>query len=98
VADAPRATAETSVRIRNLYSKDPSMNLENIIRLFAGTVILISLSLGAAASPLFHSSHWLWLTAFVGFNLLQSSFTRLCPLETVLRKLGVKSSGAACGV
>ena len=74
------------------------MNLENIIRLFAGTVILISLALGAAASPLFQSSHWLWLTAFVGFNLLQSSFTRLCPLETVLRKLGVKSGGAACGV
>jgi len=74
------------------------MNIENIIRLFAGTVVLVSLALGAAASPLFHSAHWLWLTAFVGFNLLQSSFTRLCPLETALRKLGLKSSGAACGV
>ena len=74
------------------------MNIENIIRLFAGTVVLVSLALGAAASPLFHSAHGLWLTAFVGFNLLQSSFTRLCPLETVLRKLGLKSSGAACGV
>jgi hypothetical protein len=74
------------------------MNIENLIRLFAGTVILVSLALGAAASPLFHSSHWLWLTAFVGVNLFQSSFTRLCPLETVLRKLGLKSGGAACGV
>lgn len=74
------------------------MNIENVIRMFAGTVILISLALGVAESPLFHSSHWLWLTAFVGFNLLQSSFTRLCPLETVLRKLGLKSSGSACSV
>jgi len=81
-----------------LSSKERFMNIENIIRLFAGTVVLVSLALGAAASPLFHSAHWLWLTAFVGFNLLQSSFTRLCPLETVLRKLGLKSSGAACGV
>jgi hypothetical protein len=81
---------------RNLSGVD--MNLENIIRAFAGTVILISLALGMAASPLFHSANWLWLTAFVGFNLLQSSFTRLCPLETMLRKLGVKSTGAACGI
>lgn len=74
------------------------MNIENLIRLFAGTVILVSLALGAAVSPLFHSAHWLWLTAFVGFNLLQSSFTHLCPLESVLRRLGLKSGGAACGV
>ncbi|HEX6016627.1 MAG TPA: DUF2892 domain-containing protein [Burkholderiaceae bacterium] len=74
------------------------MQLENVIRLFAGTVILVSLALGAAASPLFHSAHWLWLTAFVGFNLAQSSLTGLCPLETILRRLGLKSGGAACGV
>ncbi|MBL8325189.1 MAG: DUF2892 domain-containing protein [Rubrivivax sp.] len=72
------------------------MSIENVIRLFAGTVILLSLALGAMASPLFHSSHWLWLTAFVGFNLFQSSFTRLCPLERVLARLGLKSGGAAC--
>lgn len=74
------------------------MNIENVIRLFAGTVILASLALGAQASPLFHSSNWLWLTAFVGANLLQSSLTGLCPLQTVLRKLGLKSGGAACGI
>lgn len=74
------------------------MNIENLIRLFAGTMILVSLALGVAASPVFQSSHWLWLTAFVGANLLQSSFTRLCPLEAVLRKLGFKSAGAACGI
>jgi hypothetical protein len=73
------------------------MGIENIIRMFAGSVILVSLGFGVAASPLFHSSHWLWLTAFVGANLLQSSFTRLCPLEGILRRLGVKSGGAACG-
>ena len=74
------------------------MNIENVIRLFAGTVILVSLALGAAASPVFQSSNWLWLTAFVGFNLFQSSLTGLCPLQTVLRKLGFKSGGAACGI
>ena len=74
------------------------MQIENVIRLFAGIVILVSLSFGAAASPLFHSANWLWLTAFVGVNLAQSSLTGLCPLETILRKLGLKSGGAACGV
>lgn len=74
------------------------MQIENVIRLFAGLVILVSLALGAAASPLFHSSNWLWLTAFVGVNLSQSSLTGLCPLETILRRLGLKSGGAACGV
>lgn len=73
------------------------MNIENVIRMFAGTVILVSLALGVQASPLFHSVNWLWLTLFVGANLLQSSFTRLCPLESILRKLGMKSGGAACG-
>ena len=73
------------------------MSIENIIRMFAGSVILVSLAFGVAASPLFHSSHWLWLTAFVGANLLQSSFTRLCPLEGILRRLGAKSGGTACG-
>ncbi len=72
------------------------MTVENTIRMFAGTVILLSLAFGVAASPLFHSANWLWLTAFVGANLLQSSITRLCPLETILRKLGMKNGEAAC--
>ncbi len=72
------------------------MTIESVIRMFAGTVILVSLAFGVEASPLFHSSHWLWLTAFVGANLLQSSVTGLCPLEPILRKLGMKSGGAAC--
>ncbi|MEZ5740444.1 MAG: DUF2892 domain-containing protein [Burkholderiaceae bacterium] len=60
---------------------------EKIIRIFAGAVILVSLALGASGSPLFISAKWLWLTAFVGANLLQSAFTGLCPLDTMLRKV-----------
>lgn len=65
------------------------MTTDRIVRIVAGTFVLLSLSLGVAASPLFHSSNWLWFTAFVGANLLQSGFTRFCPLEIVLKKLGV---------
>ena len=42
----------------------------------------------------YHSSYWLWFTAFVGFNLLQSSLTNFCPLELILKKLGV--GGSCC--
>jgi hypothetical protein len=59
-----------------------------ITRLIAGTFILVSLALGVPSSPLFVSPWWLALTAFVGANLLQSSFTRWCPLEIILRKFG----------
>jgi hypothetical protein len=59
-----------------------------IVRLFAGTFILVSLALGVPGSYL--STWWLAFTAFVGLNLLQSSFTCWCPLEIVLRKLGVR--------
>ncbi len=69
------------------------MNSERIIRIMAGSFVLISLLLGAPASPLYHSSYWLWFTVFVGFNLLQSGFTRFCPAELILWKLGVKSAG-----
>ena len=70
------------------------MSIERIIRIFAGAVVLLSLALGAQASPLFHSANWLWLTAFVGANLFQSGITRFCPLEIFLRKAGVKSAAA----
>ncbi len=61
-----------------------------IVRLFAGSFILVSLLLGVPGSPAFVSTWWLALTAFVGANLLQSALTRWCPLEIILRKLGVK--------
>jgi hypothetical protein len=71
------------------------MTTDRYVRIFAGMFILISLLLGVQGSPLFHSVNWLWFTAFVGANLLQSGFTRFCPLEMILKKLGVKEAGAA---
>lgn len=65
------------------------MKMQMIIRRFAGTFILVSLLLAH-----YHSQNWLWVTAFVGFNLLQSSFTNFCPLEIILKKLGV--GGSCC--
>jgi len=52
------------------------------VRAFAGSFILLSLALSQL-----HSPYWLLFTAFVGLNLLQSSMTRFCPLEIILRKL-----------
>ena len=65
------------------------MKMHMIIRRFAGAFILLSLVLAH-----YHSPNWLWFTAFVGFNLLQSSFTNFCPLELILKKLGV--GGCCC--
>jgi hypothetical protein len=65
--------------------------MEMIIRRFAGTFVLASLLLAY-----YHSTYWLWFTAFVGFNLLQSSFTNFCPLELILKKLRV--GGSCCAV
>lgn len=70
------------------------MTVERLIRIFAGAFVLLSLALGVEASPVFVSKYFLWFTAFVGANLFQSGFTRICPLETILRKLGVKTAGA----
>lgn len=61
------------------------------VRVFAGLMILISLALGVPGSPAFVTTWWLALTAFVGVNMLQSGFTGWCPLEIVLRKLGVRN-------
>ena len=68
------------------------MTIERIIRLFAGAFVLASLALGAPASPFFVSAHFLWLAVFVGANLAQSSVTGFCPLESMLRRLGVGSA------
>ena len=60
------------------------------VRVFAGAFILLSLALGAPASPLFVSQWWLAFTAFVGLNLLQSGMTRWCMLESMLRRAGLR--------
>jgi hypothetical protein len=61
-----------------------------IVRIIAGLFILLSLALGVPGSPLYVSFWWLGFTAFVGVNLLQSGFTRWCPMEIVMRKLGAR--------
>lgn len=66
------------------------MTTWRIVRIVAGSFILISLLLGAPASPFFVSQWWLAFTAFVGANLLQSGLTRWCLMERILRKLGVR--------
>ena len=68
------------------------MSAERIVRIVAGFFILLSLSLGVEASPLFVSPYFLGFTAFVGLNLFQSGFTRVCPLNSILGKLGIKAS------
>jgi hypothetical protein len=65
------------------------MTIDRAVLAFAGTVVLLSLALGV-----FVHANWFWLTAFVGANLLQSSFTGLCPLASILRKVGVRSGAA----
>ena len=70
------------------------MNIDRIVLAFAGFAILLSLALGVAASPIYQSGYWLYFTAFVGLNLLQSAFTGFCPLAMILKKFG-KSSGSA---
>ena len=73
---------------------DPSrrtrMTSWQIVRLVAGTFILLSLALGIPGSPVFVSQWWLAFTAFVGANLLQSALTRWCLMETIVRKLGAR--------
>jgi len=63
-----------------------------LVRLFAGLFILLSLALGVPGSPLFVSQWWLAFTAFVGVNLLQSGLTKWCLLETLMRKFGAAAS------
>ncbi len=65
------------------------MNIDRIVFAFAGTMVLLTLLLSVV-----HSHYWLWFTAFVGSNVLQSAFTGFCPLVFVLRRLGVKPGRA----
>jgi len=63
------------------------MTVERALRLMAGIMTLLSLALAY-----FVSAQWLWLTAFVGANLLQSAFTNWCPAMTIFRKHGLTES------
>ena len=65
------------------------MSIDRAVMAMAGTMVLVSLLLAHYVSPL-----WLWLTAFVGLNLLQSAFTGFCPAAIIFRKLGLKAGKA----
>lgn len=67
------------------------MKLEYAIRRLAGTLVLLGLVLGYLVSP-----WWQLLSAFVGINLIQSSFTGFCPAEIILKKLGIGGKGGCC--
>lgn len=67
-------------------------SVDRIVHIFAGTLILASLALAH-----WHNPQWLWLTAFVGANLLQSGLTNWCLLSRILAKAGLPSD-QACGV
>ncbi len=60
------------------------MKMEDWVRAVAGTFVLISVVLAY-----FHTQYWLFFTAFVGLNLLQSAFTKWCLMEDILEKLGI---------
>jgi hypothetical protein len=61
------------------------MNVERMLRMIAGTLILLSVVLAQTVDP-----RWYWFTAFIGLNLFQSAFSNWCPMMTFLRMLGVK--------
>lgn len=65
------------------------MSIDRAVMAFAGFMVLLSLALSELYSPF-----WLLLTAFVGLNLLQASFTGFCPAAMIFRKLGLKSGNA----
>lgn len=65
------------------------MNIERTVHIFAGVFILASVALSQ-----YHAVEWLWVTVFVGANLLQSAFTGFCPLAIILKKVNLKSGQA----
>ncbi len=67
------------------------MTVDKFVRLFAGLMILISVALSHYVHP-----YWVGLTIFVGANLAQSGLTGLCPLASILKKLGVPEGNSCC--
>lgn len=65
------------------------MNIDRLVFAFAGSFVLISVILSRI-----HSPYWLWLTAFVGANMIQAAFTGFCPLARVLKAMGFKTGEA----
>ena len=63
------------------------MTIERGLRLLAGVMVLLSIALAY-----YVSHYWMWLTVFIGLNLLQSAFTNWCPAMNILRALGLKDA------
>ena len=72
------------------------MTVERYIRIMAGFVVMLSLALGYAGSPIFVSEWFLALTAFAGFNLFQSGITGFCPPAILFKNLGVPEGNGSC--
>ncbi len=73
------------------------MTVDRAVRLIAGVFILLSVAVGAPASPVYVSSYWLWFTIFVGANLLQAGLTKWCLMDSILRKAGLPDAEARGG-
>ncbi len=73
------------------------MTVNRIVRIVAGFFIMLSLGLAhfTGQVDLSHLS-WLWFTLFVGANLFQSGFTKFCPMDSILKKLGVPENERGC--
>jgi hypothetical protein len=67
--------------------------LNTYFRVIVGLMVLLSVVLTT-----YVNQNWLWLTVFIGLNLIQSAFTKWCLLETILVKLGVKKGGVSCSI
>lgn len=65
------------------------MSLDRAVMMFAGVMVLISLALTYWVHP-----GWMWLTVFIGLNLMQASVTRFCPAALLFRKFGLRSGAA----
>lgn len=73
------------------------MTVERALRVLAGLMTLLSLGLAQAFGQInLGEMSWLWFTAFIGLNLLQSGFTGFCPPEKLFKKLGLKSGDGSC--
>ena len=66
------------------------MTVERGLRLMAGVMVLLSVAL-----TFYVSHYWMWLTVFIGLNLLQSAFTNWCPAMTILRGMGLRDAACA---
>jgi hypothetical protein len=65
------------------------MSIDRLVMAFAGAMILVSVALTH-----YHHANWMWLTVFVGANMLQASFTGFCPLAFILKKIGARPGQA----